>query len=74
MTETDYLFLKEAQDRGLADPSITRLELHVLVSAMWELYYEPLIHNMSDEEIWHHCRVAGDILDWPKALGMKRPE
>ncbi len=74
MTEMDYLFLKEAQDRGLADPSITKMELHVLVSAMWELYYEPLIHNMSDEEIRHHCKVASDVFNWPKALGMKLPQ
>ena len=71
MSDVDYAFLKELQDRGLADKSVSKLELHAMVSAMWQLYAEPVIHFMSDKEIEHHCRVAGKLFDWVSALGIK---
>ncbi len=70
MSDVDYAYLKALQDRGLADPSVTRLELHVMVSAMWQLYSEPIIHGMSDEEVAHHCRLAGKLFDWASAMGI----
>ena len=60
------------QRRNLADKSITKIELHVIVAAIWQMYYEPILHNMSEEEIKIHCRVANELLDWGKAFGIKR--
>ena len=71
MAEIDYKFLKALQDRDLADKSITKKELHVIVSAMWQLYSEPIIHGMSDKEVAHHCKVAGKLFNWTKAMGIK---
>ncbi|MCR5272715.1 MAG: TetR/AcrR family transcriptional regulator [Lachnospiraceae bacterium] len=71
MSDIDYDYLKELQERGLADKTVTRLELHVIVSAMWQLYSEPIIHGMTDEEVAHHCKVAGKLFDWASALGIK---
>lgn len=70
MSEVDYAYLKVLQDRGLADKTVTSLELHVMVSAMWQLYSEPIIHGMSDEEVAHHCRLAGKLFDWCSAMGI----
>ncbi len=71
MSDIDYLYLKALQDRGLADRSITKMELHVMVSAMWQLYSEPIIHGMSDKEVEHHCRIASKLFDWKAAMGIK---
>ena len=72
MSDIDYSFLKVLQDRGLADKSISQLEMHVMVSAMWQMYSEPVVHGMSDEEIEHHCRVAGRLFNWAEAMGIKK--
>ena len=71
MSDIDYAYLKVMQKRNLADKSITKLELHVIVSAMWQLYSEPIIHGMSDKEIKHHCKVAGRLFNWAAAIGIK---
>lgn len=71
MSDIDYSYLKVLQDRGLADKSITRLELHIMVSAMWQLYTEPIIHGMADDEVAHHCKVAGRLFNWAEAIGIK---
>lgn len=70
MSDIDYAYLKVLQDRGLADKSITRLELHVMVSAMWQLYSEPILHGMTDDEVVHHCKIAGRLFDWANAMGI----
>ena len=70
MSDIDYSYLKVLQDRGLADKSITKLELHIMVSAMWQLYTEPIIHGMVDEEVAHHCKVAGRLFNWADAIGI----
>ncbi len=72
MSDNDYRFLKELQDRDLADKSITKLELHVMVTAMWEIYSEPIVHRMSDDEIRHHFKVAERLFDWSRAVGIKQ--
>ena len=71
MSDIDYEYLKVLQDRDLADKSITRMELHVMVSALWQLYTEPIIHGMSDAEVEHHCKVVGNLFNWSKAVGIK---
>ncbi len=71
MSDIDYKYLKELQDRGLADRSVSRLELHIIISAMWQLYSEPVIHGMSDKDVEHHCKIAGRLFDWKDALGIK---
>ncbi|MCR5785649.1 MAG: TetR/AcrR family transcriptional regulator [Eubacterium sp.] len=72
MSDIDYAYLKEMQDRGIADKTVTKLEMHVMVSAMWQLYSEPIIHGMSDEEVEHHCRVAGRLFNWAAAIGINK--
>ncbi len=71
MSDIDYAFLKELQDRGLADRTVSRLELHIMVSAMWQLYSEPVIHGMSDKDVEHHCKMAGRLFNWKDALSIK---
>ncbi len=71
MSDVDYEYLKELQERGLADSSVSRLEMHVMISAMWQLYSEPIVHGMSDEEVEHHCRIAGRLFNWPAAVGIR---
>jgi hypothetical protein len=71
MLDIDYDYLKALQKRKLADEKISRKELHVIVTALWQLYTEPIIHGMSDKEIEHHCKVVGDLFDWQKAIGIK---
>ncbi len=71
MSDIDYEYLKALQERNLADKSITRTELHVIITAMWYLYTEPIIHEMSDKEVEHHCKVVGQLFNWSKAIGIK---
>ncbi len=70
MSDIDYAYLKVLQERGLADPTVSRLEMHVMVSAMWQLYSEPIVHGMSDEEVAHHCQLAGRLFNWANAIGL----
>lgn len=72
MSDIDYEYLEALQERNLADNKISRKELHVIVSAMWQLYTEPIVHGMSDKEIEHHCKVVGDLFNWAKAVGIKK--
>ena len=72
MSDIDYDYLKALQERNLADKKISHKELHVLVSALWKLYTEPIVHGMSDKEIEHHCKVVGDLFNWSKAVGIKK--
>lgn len=71
MSDIDYDYLKALQKRKLADEKISRKELRVIVTALWQLYTEPIIHGMSDKEIEHHCKVVGDLFNWQKAIGIK---
>ncbi len=71
MTDIDYAYLVALQKRGLADQTVTKLELHVIVSAMWQLYSEPIVHHMTDKEVEHHCIVVGKLFNWAEAMGIK---
>lgn len=33
-------------------------------------WLERIIHGMSDEEVAHHCRLAGKLFDWCSAMGI----
>lgn len=71
MTMHTSRFLEEAQRRNIADKSIDKNELHVLLSAFWTTIYEPFIHNYDRKDILAHCRVICRLFDWHNAIGFK---
>ena len=70
MTAIDFVWLKEMQDRGLCDNTVDDRELHILLTAYWESYYEPFVHDFTWEEIEHHAMIMCRLFDWKSALGI----
>lgn len=70
MTDVDYLWLVELQRRGLCRPDVDKRELHVLLTAYWEAYYEPFVHGFTWEEIERHAQIMCRLFDWKSALGL----
>ncbi len=71
MTEIDYTWLLEMQKRGLCRPDVDKRELHVLLTAYWESYYEPFVHGYSWEQLEHHAKIMCRFFDWQKALDIQ---
>lgn len=71
MTRYTASFFEEAQRRGLADQSIKRDELHVLLSSFWTTIYEPFIHHFARKDILEHCRIICRLFDWHRAMGFR---
>lgn len=69
MTAATGKYLKEAQDRGLADPRVDDAQLHVLLTAFWTTIYEPFIHDFSWEQIQEHCKRVCRLFNWRAAMG-----
>lgn len=72
MMENDYRYLQEAQRRGLARRDVDKKEFHVIISSYWELFCEPFAHDMSWDEMKHHCAVVSEMIDWPRAMKIRR--
>lgn len=71
MTQYTAAFFEEAQKRDLVDRTITKSELHVLLSSFWTTIYEPFIHNFDRKDIMAHCKVICRLFDWHRAMGFK---
>ena len=71
MTEIDYQWLVEMQRRGLCRTDIDARELHVLLTAYWEAYYEPFVHDFTWEEIHRHATIMCKLFNWKDALEIK---
>lgn len=71
MTEIDYDWLVELQQRGLCRKDVDKRELHLLLTAYWEAYYEPFVHGYSWEELEQHAAIMCRFFDWKKALDIQ---
>lgn len=65
-------FYMEAYKRGLAKAPVTREEFHVLISSFWTCVCEPIVHNMSWEEIEEHCRTVCRFFNWRDVIMLKK--
>ena len=65
-------FYAEAYKRGLAHAEVTREEFHVLISSFWTCVCEPIIHDMSWEQIEEHCRIVCRFFNWQKVIMLKK--
>ncbi len=72
MTKQTASFLEEAQKRNLMDKTITKSELHVLLSSFWSTIYEPFIHKFDRKDIFAHCRIICRLFNWHRAMGFER--
>ncbi len=61
-------FYDEARKRGLARAEVTREEFHVLISSFWTCICEPIIHDMTWEQIEEHCRVICRFFNWKEGI------
>ena len=59
------------QRRGLCRTDIDARELHVLLTAYWEAYYEPFVHDFTWEEIHRHAKIMCKLFNWKDALEIK---
>ena len=51
-------FYAEARKRGLAQAEVTREEFHALISSFWTCICEPIVHDMTWEQIEAHCHIV----------------
>lgn len=65
-------FCAEAYKRGLAHAEVTREEFHVLISSFWTCVCEPIIHDMSWEQIEEHCRIVCRFFNWQEVIMLKK--
>ena len=65
-------FYAEAYKRGLAHAEVTREEFHVLISSFWTCVCEPIIHDMSWEQIEEHCRIVCRFFNWQEVIMLKK--
>ena len=65
-------FYAEAYKRGLAKAKVTREEFHVLISSFWTCVCEPLIHDMSWEQIEEHCRIVCRFFNWKEVIMLRK--
>lgn len=65
-------FYTEAYKRGLAKAEVTREEFHVLISSFWTCVCEPIIHDMSWEQIQEHCRIVCRFFNWKDAIMLRK--
>ena len=65
-------FYAEAKKRGLAKAEVSREEFHVLISSFWTCVCEPIIHDMSWEQIEEHCRIVCRFFNWQEVIMLKK--
>ncbi|MBR1750821.1 MAG: TetR/AcrR family transcriptional regulator [Ruminococcus sp.] len=65
-------FYAEAKKRGLTRAEVTREEFHVLISSFWTCVCEPLIHDMSWEQIEEHCRIVCRFFNWKEVIMLRK--
>jgi len=65
-------FYTEAKKRGLAQAEVTREEFHVLLSSFWTCIGEPLIHEMSWDQIEEHCRIVCRFFNWKEVIMLRK--
>ena len=65
-------FYAEAKKRRLAKAEVSREEFHVLISSFWTCVCEPIIHDMSWEQIEEHCRIVCRFFNWQAVIMLKK--
>ena len=65
-------FYAEAYKRGLAHAEVTGEEFHVLLSSFWTCICEPIIHDMSWEQIEAHCRIVCRFFNWQEVIQLRK--
>ena len=65
-------FYDEARKRGLAKAEVTREEFHVLISSFWTCVCEPIVHDMTWEQIEEHCRIVCRFFNWSDVIMLKK--
>ena len=72
LTEIDHRYYTEAYKRGFATEVITKEQLHIYLTAYWELFYEPFIHGMTRAEMEKLCGGITRWTSWQKLLGLPK--
>ena len=70
LTDIDYRFYTEAYKRGFAKESVTKDQMHIYLTAYWDLFYEPFIHGMARSEIDELCAGIERWINWKTLLGL----
>ena len=65
-------FYNEARKRGLAKAEVTREEFHVLISSFWTCVCEPIVHDMTWEQIEEHCRIVCRFFNWKEVIMLRK--
>ncbi len=69
MMDESYHYYEEAYRRGLTKKEISKLELHIMLTAFWTTIFEPFIHGFTWDEIEKHNTYICDLFDWYCAIG-----
>ena len=71
MTDYDYAYYEQMKKRNLVRDDISEREMHAVLSAYWEMFYEPFIHGFTDKELEKHYQIILDLFDWERFFRIK---
>lgn len=67
-------FYNEARKRGLAQAKVSRKEFHVLLSSFWTCICEPIIHDLSWNQIKEHCMTVCRFFNWKEVIMLRKDD
>lgn len=68
-TERTLIFAQAAHAKGITQDVIDADELHMLLTAFWSTFFEPIIHGLTEEKAKKHCEVIARFFNWQAVLG-----
>ncbi len=63
-TEKTYEVLKVFQQDNVMEKDV----LHLLLTAFWVTFFEPIVHEFPKEKALYHCNVMAALFNWDKVF------
>ncbi len=70
MSESNYLFYKQAYDKGITSKVISKNDLHIIDSAYWKTICEPFVHDYTWDEIVSLTDNVCNFMNYYRLLGI----
>ncbi len=72
MSRSNYLFYRQAYERGITKKIISEKDLHILDSAYWKAICEPFVHDYSRDEILSISEHICSFISYYDLLGIDK--
>ncbi len=72
MSEANYLFYRQAYEKGITSKVISKNDLHIIDSAYWKTVCEPIIHDYTWDEIVSLTYNVCSFMNYYELLGIDK--